>query len=73
MKKNTASSYFYALTGAHLFHLVFGLLALVVMVVMAMRRRYTATDHVGLWSGVVYWHFLGALWVYLLLFLVFVH
>ncbi|TXI80260.1 MAG: heme-copper oxidase subunit III [Flavobacteriales bacterium] len=72
-QKNTASSYFYALTGAHLFHLVFGLLALVVMVVMAMRRRYTATDHVGLWSGVVYWHFLGALWVYLLLFLVFVH
>lgn len=72
-QKNTASSFYFALTGAHLAHLAFGLLALLVMVAMALRQRYTTTDHVGLWSGVMYWHFLGALWIYLLLFLVFVH
>lgn len=72
-QKNTSSSFFYALTGAHLAHVGFGLLSLVVMVVMALRKRYTPTDHAGLWSGVMYWHFLGALWIYLLLFLAFVH
>ncbi|HOY27486.1 MAG TPA: cytochrome c oxidase subunit 3 [Flavobacteriales bacterium] len=72
-QRNTSSSFFYALTAAHLAHLVFGLLSLLVMVVMALKQRYTAADHAGLWSGVIYWHFLGVLWVYLLSFLVFVH
>lgn len=72
-QQNTASSYFYVLTAAHLAHLFFGLLSLGVMVVMALKGRYTQEDHSGLWAGVVYWHFLGALWVYLVLFLTFVH
>ena len=72
-QKNTSSSFFYALTGAHLGHLAFGLLSLIVMIFMAKQGRYSPEDHVGLWSGVIYWHFLGGLWLYLLLFLVFVH
>jgi len=72
-QKNTSSSFFYALTGAHLAHLFFGLVSLLVMLVMALRKRYSPADHAGLWSGVTYWHFLGVLWVYLLSFLVFVH
>ena len=72
-QQNTSSSYFYVLTAAHLAHLFFGLVSLGVMVVMALQGRYTPEDHSGLWSGVVYWHFLGALWVYLVLFLTFVH
>ncbi len=71
--KNTASSYIYALTGAHFFHLIFGLLSLVITVIMAFLGRYDQEKHAGLWSGVIYWHFLGGLWVYLLLFLTFVH
>ncbi len=70
---NAASSYFHVLTRAHLGHLLFGLLGLGVMIVMAVRGRYTQEDHVGLWAGTIYWHFLGGLWIYLLLFLVFVH
>lgn len=70
---NTSSSYFYVLTAAHLAHLAFGLLSLAVMLVMAVMGRYSSKDHDGLWAGVVYWHFLGGLWVYLLLFLGFVH
>ena len=72
-QKNTASSYLYVLTAAHLAHLAFGLLSLMVMMAMAVLGRYQRNDHVGLWSGTVYWHFLGGLWVYLLLFLLFVH
>lgn len=72
-QRNTSSSYFYALTGAHLGHLGFGLVSLVVMVVMGIMMKYSANDHVGLWAGTMYWHFLGGLWVYLLLFLAFIH
>ena len=72
-QKNTASSYLYVLTAAHLAHLAFGLLSLLVMVLRASMGRYLQNDHAGLWAGTVYWHFLGGLWVYLLLFLLFVH
>lgn len=71
--KNTASSYFYVLTASHWLHLVGGLIALVVMTVMALMQRYSPADHAGLWSGVLYWHFLAALWVIILSFLAFVH
>jgi len=72
-QKNTSSSYFYILTAAHLAHLAFGLVSLLVIAIMAFLGRYSQEDHVGLWSGTLYWHFLGGLWVYLLLFLLFVH
>lgn len=70
---NGASQYFYVLTWAHFIHVLFGLLSLLVMLIMALLGRYTPQDHVGLWAGAVYWHFLGGLWVYLLSFLLIVH
>ncbi len=72
-QSNAASQYLYVLTALHLAHLVFGLLMLVFMTVKAMMGRYGATDTVGLWSGALYWHFLGGLWVVLLSFLILVH
>lgn len=72
-QKDRTGPYLYALTFLHLAHLFFGLLAVLVMMVKAARGRYTANDNVGLWAGATYWHFLGGLWIYLLLFLLFVH
>lgn len=72
-QKDRTGPYLYALTFLHLAHLFFGLVAVLVMIVKTARGRYTATDNVGLWAGATYWHFLGGLWVYLLLFLLFVH
>lgn len=72
-QRNNSSSYFYVLTAAHLAHVAFGLLALVVMMAMALLGRYRKEDHVGLWAGTVFWHFLAGLWVYILLFLTIVH
>ncbi len=71
--KNTASSYFYVITVGHWLHLAGGIIMLLVLSVKSLMGRYTAEDHVGVWQGTLYWHFLGGLWVYLLLFLVFVH
>lgn len=72
-QKDRTGPYLYALTVLHLAHLAFGLLAVVIMLGMALLGRYTPKDNVGLWAGATYWHFLGGLWVYLLLFLLFVH
>lgn len=70
---NSASSYFYALTYSHFLHIIGGLIALVVITIKSFMGRYGREDHQGLWAGAVYWHFLGGVWVYLLLFLAFIH
>ncbi|MBK9175097.1 MAG: heme-copper oxidase subunit III [Flavobacteriales bacterium] len=72
-QRDRTGPYFYALTAAHAAHVVFGLLSLVVMLVMALRGRYSPENHVGLWAGAVFWHFLGGLWVFLFFFLRYVH
>jgi cytochrome c oxidase subunit 3 len=70
---NAASSYFYALTYSHFAHIIGGLIALLVMTIKGFLGRYGPEDHQGLWAGTIFWHFLAGLWVYLLLFLAFVH
>ena len=70
---NAASSYFFVLTYAHFAHIIGGLIALLVMSVKALLGRYGREDHQGLWAGTIFWHFLAGLWVYLLLFLAYVH
>ena len=71
LASNPHSSFFYVLTGVHAVHLLGGLLW--GFVVVARLRRMTLTpgeDGLGLFA--TYWHFLGALWLYLL-FLLFVY
>lgn len=70
---NTASSYFHVLTYAHFAHIIGGLIALAVMSVKALLGRYGRENYQGVWAGTWYWHFLAGLWVYLLLFLAYVH
>jgi cytochrome c oxidase subunit III len=56
------SSFFYLLTGVHAVHVLGGLLALIFLYLRS--RRQAATDAVS-----IYWHFMGALWIYLFLLL----
>src|SRR6185295_16841604 len=67
------SSFFYALTGTHAVHIAGGLLALVFLWRRSLRpldqarlvaKRQAAADAVA-----IYWHFMGALWIYLFLLL----
>lgn len=67
---NPHSSFFYVLTGAHIVHLLGGLVWFGMVFVQA-RRMALAPGHDGLALFATYWHFLGALWIYLL-FLLFV-
>jgi cytochrome c oxidase subunit 3 len=62
------SSFFYVLTGAHGVHIAGGLLALGFLWFRSKRlldaKRQAAADAVS-----IYWHFMGALWIYLFLLL----
>jgi cytochrome c oxidase subunit III len=61
---NPNSSFFYLLTGMHILHLTGGIIALAYLLV---HRALSGAVRPNLVNGVVtYWHFMAALWVYLL-------
>lgn len=67
-----SGSYLYALTGLHLAHLVFGIMALLVVLVKSLGQKYNSENLLGIRLCAIFWHFLDALWIYLFLFLLFV-
>jgi|ERR1019366_1805429 cytochrome c oxidase subunit 3 len=69
---NAAGSFLYILTGLHLLHLVGGILALSVVWVKSLGKRYNSANLYGIKLCALFWHFLDALWIYLFLFLLFV-
>tara|TARA_B100000780_G_C21111965_1_gene449444 strand:+ start:463 stop:1050 length:588 start_codon:yes stop_codon:yes gene_type:complete len=69
---NVSSSFMYIITGAHLVHIVSGMIALFVSYYKATKNKYTSEEHLGLRLTSLYWHFLDALWIFLLLFLLFI-
>jgi len=71
--KNTSSSFLYILTGLHLVHLFGGLLYLVALLLGAFKNKFDKDNYLKLQLGGIYWHFLDGLWIYLLLFLQFIH
>jgi len=63
---NPSSSFFYVLTGIHILHLLGGL-AWWSVVALKLRRMAYAPGEDGLGLFATYWHYLGVLWLYLLL------
>jgi cytochrome c oxidase subunit III len=62
---NPASSFFYIFTGAHALHLIGGIAALIYVV----RRNFSETNVTRTLAAEItsyYWHFLDALWLFLL-------
>ena len=70
---NPAGSFMYIFTGLHGFHLISGLIVLVVALIAAFRLRIHATNLNQLEIAASYWHFLDILWLYLFFFLVYFH
>lgn len=66
---NAAGSFVYVITLVHLIHLIAGLISILVMFFNARQNKYTLNNVLGLELGVIFWHFLGGLWLYLFLFL----
>jgi len=70
---NPAGSFMYIFTGLHGFHLISGLLVLVVALIAAFRLRIHAKSLNQIQIAATYWHFLDILWLYLFFFLVYFH
>ena len=74
LASNPHSSFFYVLTAVHGVHLIFGLLALSILIFKSGRPgdigspaygRQTRGAH----AVSIYWHFMDGLWIYLFLLL----
>lgn len=68
-----SASYFHVLTGAHLAHILIALFYLLYLIIALARGKYGKDYYLGIKLGGVFWHFLGLLWLYLFLFLYFIH
>ena len=71
LKGNPAGSFVYVLTGVHALHIIGGLAALIVGLLMAFSRKFKVTEkrRINFDLTLQYWHFVDLLWVYLLIFL----
>ena len=70
---DTSSSYLYLITFMHLLHIMVTLIYLIRVVIRSFTGPINRSNSIGLKMGALFWHFLGLLWVYLLLFLLFIH
>lgn len=70
---NPSGSFLYVLTGVHAFHLITGLIFLIIVVISALKYKVHSRNLNRIELCTIYWHFLGALWIYLYVFLVLNH
>ena len=70
---DTATSYLYILTFLHLLHILATLIYMSKMTISSFSGRFSGEENLSLRLGAIFWHFLGLLWIYLLLFLLFIH
>ncbi len=61
--------FLYPLVGLHALHVLGGVVVLVVMLLKAFSRRTRSYSSVPVELMSTYWHFVGILWIYLLVFL----
>jgi len=69
---NVVISFIYILVALHMAHLFSGFIVLLVVIYNHYKQRYNNGQTLGLELGVMFWHFLDFLWVYLFLFFYFV-
>lgn len=71
--RDTATSYLYIITVLHLLHIVGASFYLLKMVVQGFTKPLEEKQVLSLRLGAIFWHFLGVLWIYLLVFLLYIH
>jgi cytochrome c oxidase subunit 3 len=70
---DTASSYLFIITFLHLMHIAVALIYLSRVTIGSFTGKFSSSEFLSLKLGAIFWHFLGLLWLYLLLFLLFIH
>jgi cytochrome c oxidase subunit 3 len=56
---------YFAMTGLHAAHMIVGCGLLTVLIVMALRRRFTPDYHSPVEISGLYWHFVDIIWIFL--------
>ena len=69
LTKNVSFSFLYVIVGLHGLHIVGGLIALIILFAKAFNRKVRNYNILPLEVISTYWHFVDALWIYLLIFL----
>jgi cytochrome c oxidase subunit 3 len=70
-ESTVTTSFLYIVTIVHLAHLFAGLIVLMVVIYNHFKQKYNSSQTLGIELGVMFWHFLDILWVYLFLFFYF--
>jgi cytochrome c oxidase subunit 3 len=60
---STMGATFFTLTGMHGFHVLVGVVYLIVLFFQANKGVYTGSKYFGLTAGTLYWHFVDVIWV----------
>lgn len=71
-ESSTSGSWVYIITFFHLLHILAGLITLAVTGNRSARGKYSTENKLGFELASIFWHFLGVLWLYLFLFLLFI-
>ena len=66
---NVSGSFVYIISGAHGFHIVSGLVFLIIVLISAFNYKVHSKSILSIELCNTYWHYLGALWLFLYLFL----
>ncbi len=67
--KNVSFSFLYVIVGMHALHVIGGIIALIVLFAKAFSSKVRNYNIVPIEVISTYWHFVDALWIYLLIFL----
>ena len=70
---NPSGSFLYVIMGVHGFHLISGLVYLLIMLTRTYQYKVHSKNLLHLGLSVSYWHFLDGLWLYLFVFLLLNH
>ena len=66
---NPSESFVYVISGLHLAHMLGGILFLVVLIYKISQSSINSSNYLIVNLCATFWHFLGAMWIYLYLFL----
>lgn len=67
--RSVSGSFIYILTGLHALHIIGGVIPLIWLNYKALKKAINSASTLGLEITLTYWHFLGALWLYIYIFL----
>ncbi len=69
LQSTVSYSFLYVIVGLHAAHVIGGVIALIVLFSKAFNTKIKSYSNISVDLVSTYWHFVGALWIYLLIFL----